>query len=170
MPLTRRAFAGLAAGALVLPLPAGAASPELRLERFFLGRTTGRGRFVSDLAGVDRGFDVVAHGRMDGADLILVEEITYDDGVRDIAAWRFAPSGSGYTGRRTGVETLVPVRVEDGVVRMSYVAEVPGADGAPVRLRFDDVLVQTDASTVVNTADVSLAGVRVGTVEVTFRR
>jgi hypothetical protein len=171
MSLTRRAFAGLAAGALVAPALAHAADPlPLVMEEFFVGRLKGTGRFTSPLFGTDRAFTLDAVGRIEGGDLILVERIVYEDGVRDTAVWRFTPTGSGYAGRRTGVDGVVPVFVRDGAVSMGYVAEVPGTDGNLVRLRFDDVLERTDARTVLNIARVSYLGIPVGTVEVVFTR
>lgn len=172
MSLTRRAFAGLAAGAILVPaLPVRAEETlPLDLFAFFQGETRGEGRFVSGVAGVDRAFTVVARGRLEDGDLILEEDIAYADGVRDRAVWRFVRAGRGFAGRRTGVDGVVPIRVEGGAVRMGYVAAVPGSDGRPVRLRFEDTLVRTGPDTVLNTAEVSFLGFPVGTVEVTFRR
>jgi hypothetical protein len=173
MPITRRTlFAAVAASiATAAPTAAVAAGgPPLDLFDFFTGRSTGEGRFVSDLAGVDRRFTVDARGRIEDGDLILVEHITYEDGVKDTAVWRFTRAGSGYAGRRTGVDTLVPVTVKDGVVSMAYVAAVAGTDGSPVKLRFSDVLELTDERTLLNTAKVTWLGIPVGRVDVTFRK
>lgn len=150
--------------------PAKDGPTSLDLYAFFVGRSHGEGRFVSKLTGSDRHFTVAAHGRIEDGDLVLVEKVVYDDGVKDTAVWRFTRSGMGYTGRRTGVETLVPVKTEGGRVTMSYVASVPGTDGTPVKLRFADVLQLENDGTVLNTAKVSWLGIPVGKVEVRFHR
>jgi hypothetical protein len=170
MSQIRRAVLALAAVAGLAAPAAASERPPLDLFAFFEGRTVGEGRFVSELAGVDRAFTVDARGRVEDGDLILVEHITYADGLKDTAVWRFTRAGTGYAGRRTGVETIVPVRVEDGRVSMAYVAAVPGTDGEPVRLRFADVLELSDPKTLVNTADVTFLGIPVGRVDATFRK
>lgn len=176
MPISRRSF-NLAAllgltGALA-PAGAGAASLHgpLLLEDFFTGRTHGTGAFVSDLFGVERRLEVDTVGRFDGRTLILTEYISYDDGQKETAVWRFDKTGpESYDGQRTGVVGVVPVRVRDGGVEMSYVGTVTGPEGKPQRLRFADRLVQTGPRTVLNTAKVTFVGIPVGRVEITFTR
>lgn len=171
--LTRRAALALLAAGPVLSLPASiaaASSPGLSLEQFFVGKVRGRGLFHSDRLGLTRHLSVIATGQMSGEELILDEHITYDDGVRDRATWRFRPTPFGYTGQRTGVEGPVPVRRKGETLAMSYVATTPGLDGTPVDLRFDDVLVADGPDRVVNTAVVRAAGVAFGRVEIEFIR
>jgi len=168
--LDRRQFTSLALATLVA-VPARAATEPSILEDFFTGRTRGRGRFVSDLLGIVRGINVLTEGRIEGGSLVLVEHVAYDDGMREQAIWRFVRSGEGrWDGRRTGVDGVVPVRTEDGAVRMGYVAAVRTAAGGTRKLRFEDTLRRIDAHTLVNTADVTFAGLLVGKVEITFRR
>ncbi|BBE72095.1 DUF3833 family protein [Oharaeibacter diazotrophicus] len=169
--LDRRQFTTLALATLVAA-PARAATEPLILEDFFTGRTRGRGRFVSDLLGIVRGINVLTEGRFEDGSFVLVEHVAYDDGMHEQAIWRFVRSGEGrWDGRRTGVDGIVPVRTEDGAVRMGYVAEVrSGGAGGGRKLRFEDTLRRIDAHTVVNTADVTFAGLLVGKVEITFRR
>ncbi len=152
-----------------LAAPAHAAT-ALDLPTFFAGRTHGEGTFTSPLFGTNRSIKVETVGRRDGKSFILTEYVTYGDGAKETAVWRFTPAGAGhYDGTRTKVTGVVPIRVgEDGAVRMGYVAEVAGPDGGPVKLRFADTLRQTGPKTVVNTATVSYLGIDVGAVEITF--
>ncbi len=156
----------LAATIALTALPAHA----LDLPTFFAGRTHGEGTFTSPLFGTNRSIKVETVGRQEGRSFILTEYVTYGDGAKETAVWRFTPAGAGrYDGTRTKVTGVVPVRVgEDGAVRMGYVAEVAGPDGGPVKLRFEDTLRQTGPKSVVNTAAVSFLGIDVGTVEITF--
>lgn len=161
----------LAAIALVPVLVAPAqASERLDLPAFFEGRTHGSGKFVSPLFGTERTIAVDTVGKVDGDTLVLTEYVRYGDGQRETAIWRFERAGDGrYDGRRSRVAGVVPVRTgSDGAVRMGYVAEVNGPDGAAMKLRFEDTLRQTDPRTVVNTARVTYAGIEVGSVEITF--
>ncbi|WP_083656799.1 DUF3833 family protein [Mongoliimonas terrestris] len=173
MLIDRRGLCRFVLGAALAPSlvrPAAANDgPPLVLEDFFTGRTRGTGLFVSPIAGVRRPFTVDTVGTFDGRTLILTEYIAYEDGMKETAVWRFDKTGPAkYDGQRSKVAGVVPVRADGGVVRMGYVAEVSGADGKPIKLRFEDTLKLLDARTLLNTADVRFLGLKVGTVEVTF--
>jgi hypothetical protein len=173
MTLNRRAFGALTFGGLgaaFFPAPVSFARVPLQLEKFFIRPTRGVGTFVGTLANLRRDFTVDTVGQFDGRTLVLKEAIVYADGARENAEWRFVRTGSGrYLGRRTGVDGIVPISSADGIITMGYVAEVTGADGKTSRLRFDDILEQLDANTVLNTANVSFLGLSVGRVEITFK-
>jgi hypothetical protein len=145
---------------------AAADQPPLVLEEFFVGETEGRGRFESRLAGVDRPFRVVTHGTWDGRTLTLEESFAFDDGERDRRTWRFTKLGPGrYEGTREDVVGKAAVWQAGPALRLSYVADLGAA-----RLRFRDAIVHAGGDRALNRAVVSLFGVPVGTVEVTFER
>lgn len=162
----------LLAGCATVPaVPPGSEGPPLRLERFFAGRTSGEGRFVSAIAGVDRAFTVTTRGRFDGTTLTLVEDFVFADGERDRKTWRFEKAGEGrWIGRREDVVGTADVRADGDGIRLSYDADVKGKDGGVTRLRFEDVLVPEGPRRVRNLAVVSKFGVPVGRVEVVFER
>jgi hypothetical protein len=71
---------------------AGPAAPDasasrlgapLRLERFFLGASTGSGVFRPTLAGAPRAFTLRFRGSVRGGVLTLDEDIRYADGERE---------------------------------------------------------------------------------------
>lgn len=175
-PIARLAFALTAllvlAGCATVPaVPPGSEGPPLQLERFFAGRTSGEGRFVSGIGGADRAFTVTTRGRFDGKTLTLIEDFVFADGERDRKTWRFEKAGEGrFIGRREDVVGTADVRADGNTIRLSYDADVRGKDGNVTRLRFEDVLVPDGPRRVRNIAVVSKFGVPVGRVEVVFER
>ncbi|MDQ0313872.1 DUF3833 family protein [Amorphus orientalis] len=143
----------------------------LTLESFFVGRTSGEGRFESDIAGVDRSFTIRTRGTWDGRTLTLREDFRFDDGETDRKTWRFTKQADGsYKGTREDVIGVADVWQDGKTVRLSYDAEVVGKNGKRRVLSFEDVLVPQSRDVVVNKAIVSKYGVPVATVDVVFRR
>lgn len=143
----------------------------LVLEDFFRGRTTGTGTFESRIAGVERSFRIDTLGTWDGRTLTLQEDFVYDDGERQRLTWRFTKVAPGrYEGTREDVIGTADVRQDGPVVRLSYEADIAGADGGTTRLRFADVIYLEGPRVARNRAVVSRFGLPVGTVDVTFRR
>jgi hypothetical protein len=177
MMIARRAigaglFALLAtgcAGPPTIPVPPDA--PAFVLERFFLGRTVGKGAFTAPIAGVNRPLTVVTNGRWDGKTLILREDFFFADGERDVKTWRFARLSPGvYEGTREDVIGKADVRQVGNTVQLTYSADVRGKDGSVTRLDFADTIAPIDARSVLNKAVVSKFGVPIGEVVLTFRR
>lgn len=162
---------GLAACARPPAAPVPDELPPLVLEDFFRGTTVGTGSFESRIAGVERGFTVTTRGRWDGRTLTLREDFVFDDGERDTKTWRFTKVGPGrYEGTREDVVGTADVRQDGGAVRLSYVADLAGADGGTTRVRFEDVIVRSGPEAALNRAVVSRFGFPVASVEVVFER
>lgn len=143
----------------------------LTLEEFFVGHTTGEGRFESRIAGVERTFTVKTTGTWDGRTLTLREDFVFSDGERDSKTWRFTRQKDGtYRGTREDVIGVAEIWQDAETVRLSYVARVAGKGGKTRNLSFEDVLVPQSRNVVLNKAVVSKYGVPVGTVEVLFRK
>jgi hypothetical protein len=171
LALALAALLVLAGCATVPPVPAGTEGPPLQLERFFVGRTSGEGRFVSGIGGADRAFTVVTRGRFDGKTLTLREDFVFADGEKDTKTWIFEKTGEGrWIGRREDVVGTADVRPDGNTIRLSYDADVKGKDGTVTRVHFEDVLVAEGPRRVRNIAVVSKFGVPVGRVDVVFNR
>ena len=151
------------------PLDASAA-PVLRLESFFVGRSTATGVFHNAFSGSDRRFSAIFDGRYDGRVLTLAEHISYEDGDRETKTWKLTPTaGGGYTGTREDVVGTAIGTHDGNAVRLSYDANF-GQPGKTTLLHFDDLLTPQPDGSVVNTATVSKFGVNIGDVRIALRR
>jgi hypothetical protein len=141
------------------------------LEEAFRGQAVGVGRFKSRLAGVDRGFVVTTSGRRSGAHFILDQHFRFDNGSLDRRTWRFRRTGPNtYVGTRQDVVGEAQVRVEDDRIRMSYDLITRGKDGGKLKLHFEDTIRRTGRDTITNNGVISTLGMKVGSVDVTFKR
>ena len=163
--------------ALVFPLaalvPAQAADKPLVLEEFFRGTLSAKGSFTSRIDGSKRGLDVVMKGTWDRKTqtLTLVEDFVFSDGEKDRKTWRFKKTGPGtYTGTREDVLGEAKVWQDGNAIRLAYKARQTTKSGSTFDVRFDDVLKQIDAKTVLNTATVHWWFLTVGDVELRIIR
>ena len=163
--------------ALLWPLmglaPASAADRMLVLEEFFRGTLIAKGSFTSRIDGSKRGLDVVMKGSWDRKTqtLTLVEDFVFSDGEKDRKTWRFRKTGPGtYVGTREDVIGEAKVWQDGPVVRLAYKARQKTKGGSTFDVHFDDVLRQTDAKTVINTATVHWWFLTVGDVELTIKK
>lgn len=163
--------------ALVFPLaalvPAQAADKPLVLEEFFRGTLIAKGSFTSRIDGAKRGLDVVMKGTWDRKTqtLTLVEDFVFSDGEKDRKTWRFKKTGPGtYTGTREDVLGEAKVWQDGNDIRLAYKARQTTKSGSTFDVRFDDVLKQIDAKTVLNTATVHWWFLTVGDVELRIVR
>ncbi|WP_156830842.1 DUF3833 family protein [Kaistia granuli] len=141
------------------------------LEEAFRGQATGVGRFKSRIAGVDRGFVVTTKGRRSGEHFILDQVFRFDNGAIDRRTWRFRRTGPDtYVGTRQDVVGEAAVRVEDDRIRMSYDLITRGKDGGKLQLHFEDTIRRTGRDTITNNGVISTLGMKVGSVDVTFKR
>jgi len=151
-----------------LTMPVALQAKPLTLEEFFRGQLVAEGTFRSTIGAPDRKMRVKMRGSWNKATqtLTLVEDFVFDDGEKDRKTWRFTRIGPGeYKGTREDVLGDARVFQDGDAVRLRYKANVRGYDVA-----FDDLLVQENATTVRNTADVRWWFLRVGEVELMIRR
>lgn len=156
-----------AAAKMAAPAPG-----RLVLEEFFRGTLTASGTFFNTRDGSQRGLKVRMKGTWDGRTLTLVEDFVYSDGERDRKTWRFTKVAEGrYVGTREDVLGTADIIQDGDAVRLRYTARVATKGGSSYDIRFDDLLVKTDARTVRNTADLSfLYFIPVGKVDLTIRK
>lgn len=166
MPTPKLAFAFL----FTALFATDAAAADLRLEEFFLGRTTATGSFRA-INGLKRDFEVLLHGRWDGRTLVLREDFRYDDGERDTKTWRFVKTGpNSYSGTREDVLGETLVKVSGNTARFNYRVDLdPGDDRNIVRF-FDKLELSADGRTLLNRANVFKGPLPVARVRVDFRR
>jgi hypothetical protein len=167
------ALAAIAASACATapPLPPEAGSKPFVVERDLAGATIAEGRFKA-INGVDRPFTARLNGAWDGRVLTLVEHFEFADGQRDVKTWRLErlPDGA-YSGVREDVVGVARGWIDGNAFRLEYDVRLPTAEGAQGRkVRFRDVMVNTEDGVVINRATVGYWGLRVGSVDLAIRR
>lgn len=139
------------------------------LEKELVGRGTGEGVFRNTLSGSTRAFKVAFNGVRTKGGLTLAEDIAYADGQKERHVWRFRRTGPGtYEGRRDDVVGVAKGVVSGNTLKLSYDVKL-NTGGSTAQVHFDDTLVLTGPGRVVNKATVSKFGVKVGTVDLSFR-
>jgi hypothetical protein len=156
------------------PMPPREPGPPITLVSAFQGRTTGRGHFRVWVTGDERRFTARLNGRVTGVagarTLTVVEDFVYDDGQKDRLTWVFKETGPGrWTGRREDTVGDAMVIEENGLIRLSYLADFRSPSGVN-RLGFEDILYGRADGTIVNDAVVSRAGIPVAGVRFVIRR
>lgn len=172
-----RLLAILLAPALLLAGCAGVApedyageTPEFRLEEFFDGEVQAWGIFQGRGGEVRRRFTVDIEGRVEGEEVVLDERFTYADGETDRRIWRIRRIDEHrYEGRADDVVGIAVGRRYGNALNWQYTLAVD--TGARTwNLHFDDWMYLSDARTLINTAEVTKFGFRVGEVILFFRR
>ena len=151
-----------------LTMPALVDAKPLKLEEFFRGHLVAEGAFRSTIGAADRQMRVKMRGSWNAATqtLTLVEDFVFSDGEKDRKTWCFTRVGPGeYKGTREDVLGDARVFQDGDAIRLRYKALVRGYE-----VTFDELLVQENATTVRNTADIRWWFLRVGEVDLTIRR
>ncbi len=169
-------------GLATLPLAACASVPRdpaspgapITLVSAFQGRTTGTGHFRVWLTGDERRFTAILSGTVKGREgartLTVVEDFTYDDGQQDRLTWVFREQGPGrWTGQREDTVGEATVVEEDGLIRLSYLADFRSLEGV-TRLGFQDVIYAAPDGRIINDAVISRAGIPVASLRFVIRR
>ncbi|MBI1250672.1 MAG: DUF3833 family protein [Alphaproteobacteria bacterium] len=161
----------LTACATAPPVPREAGVERFVIEEDLLGRTTARGEFRA-INGVRRGFSAELNGSLDGETFTLAERFAYDDGETDQKTWRLTRVGDGeYIGVREDVVGQARGYQDGAAFRLEYDVRLPDENGEPGRkVRFRDVLVETDDGVILNRATVGYWGLRVGSVDLRITR
>lgn len=177
----RRRLLALAASLPVLPAGlAGCASPEvthyaarrpvLDLRRWFDGPVQAHGLFSDRSGEVRRRFTVAMQCRWQGEDGELDEHFVYDDGERQRRVWRLRHEGGGaYTGRADDVVGVARGQTAGNAFRWGYTLRLP-VDGRTWEVDFDDWMFLVDEQVMLNRATMSKFGLRLGEVQLAFRR
>jgi Protein of unknown function (DUF3833) len=152
------------------PVPAAAGQTPFIIEEDLVGPSIARGEFRS-ITGVRRGFTARLNGTWDGRTLTLVEDFEFDDGERDRKTWRLERVAPGrYVGTREDVVGQA-IGFQDGpVFRLEYDLRLPSENGRGRKVRFRDVMAETESGAVLNDATVGWFGLRVGSVSLVIER
>ncbi len=143
---------------------------RLDLERYFVGPLKACGVFQDRFGRLRRQFDVDAWGSWDGKTLTLVEDFVYEDGETERRTWSIDKLEDGvYRGRAEGVIGEAEGRVVDNTFTWSYSFALP-VNGRNWTVKFNDWMFLQNDGVLINRADVSKWGVRIGQVICVFRK
>jgi hypothetical protein len=175
--MKRRFLSGVAAFAAALltacasaPVPAdyAAEKPVLDLASYFNGDLVAHGLFTDRNGKVARRFTVAMKGTWTGDNGVLDEEFTYSDGKKERRVWRLKklPSG-GYTGQADDVVGTALGQVAGNALQWKYTLRLP-VDDKVYEVQFDDWMYLMDERVMLNKAQMSKFGIRLGEVTLSF--
>ena len=160
----------LAGCAGVAPEDYAGTSPELRLEEYFDGEVTAWGMFQSRSGEVKRRFTVDITGTVEGDRITLDERFAYADGETDRRVWEIERIDEHtYQGTAGDVVGVAKGKRYGNAFNWQYTLALEVGDRT-WNVQFDDWMYLHDDNTLVNTAEVTKFGFRVGTVTLFFRR
>lgn len=143
-------------------------TPELRIERYFAGRTHAWGVFEDRFGTLRRSFTVAIDGRWDGRELMLDERFVYADGETDRRVWRIVRTAEGrYEGRADDVIGTAVGMSAGNALNWTYEMALK-VGGDRWRVRFDDWMWLQPGDALINRANVYRWGLWIGTVSLFF--
>ncbi|MCW5654952.1 DUF3833 domain-containing protein [Hydrogenophaga sp.] len=178
MALQRRHILLAAGLAGTAALTAGCASPtvadyagekpELDLRRYFSGTLDAYGVFTDRAGRVARRFTVVMRCQWNGDDGVLDEDFTYSDGSTQKRIWRMKHLGEGrFSGTADDVVGQALGEQRGNAFRWTYTLRLP-VEGTSYDVQFDDWMFLMDDRVMLNRAQMSKFGVRLGEVTLSF--
>lgn len=145
-------------------------TPEFRPQEYFLGHTQAWGIFQTRDGALKRQFSVDIDGRMDGDELVLVEDFVYRDGEVSQRVWRIRQLDEHrYEGRASDVVGVATGVAHGQALNWRYKLNVD-VDGSEWTFDFDDWMFLLEDGVLVNRAEMSKFGVRVGEVTLFFKK
>lgn len=144
--------------------------PKLALEEFFSGHVEAWGLFEDRFGALKRQFFVDIDGQWDGETLTLREDFSYSDGVKETRVWTIKPMGEGrYEGRADDVIGQADGRAEGNALTWSYQFNL-AIGGKKLKVDFRDWFFLQPGGVLVNRAEVTKWGVKLGEANIFFRR
>ncbi|AEY02225.1 hypothetical protein GU3_12350 [Oceanimonas sp. GK1] len=145
-------------------------TPALALDEFFTGELVAFG-MVQDRSGkVLRRFRVDMVANWEGNQGVLEEDFFYDDGEQQRRVWQLEKHADGrYTGTAADVVTPAEGRTEGYALNWRYTLAVP-VDGKVWHIDFNDWMYLLDENRLINRADMTKWGFKVGEVTLWIER
>ncbi len=144
--------------------------PRLLIEEYLAGQTKAWGIFQDRFGKLRRQFEVDINGTWDGETLTLVEDFLYDDGETEQRIWRIQRRGDhSYEGRADGVIGVAAGKAYGNALYWTYDFALKVGDGT-WNVTFDDWLFLQSDGVLINRADVTKFGFKLGEVTLVFRK
>ena len=163
-------FAALLTACASAPVPSdyAAEKPALDLASYFNGDLVAHGLFTDRNGKVARRFTVAMKGTWTGDSGVLDEEFTYSDGKKERRVWRLKKlPGGGYTGQADDVVGTALGQVAGNALQWKYTLRLP-VDDKVYEVQFDDWMYLMDERVMLNKAQMSKFGIRLGEVTLSF--
>jgi len=144
--------------------------PVLDLRSYFNGTLDGYGIFTDRGGKVVRRFTVVIQASWSGDQGVLDEDFIYSDGTKEKRVWRITrlPDGS-YTGTAGDIVGQARGVARGNTLNWSYTMALP-VDGRVIEVQFDDWMYLMDDTVMLNKAEMSKFGIRLGEVTLAFKK
>ena len=149
-----------------------AEQPRLDLRQYFNGTLDAYGLFTDRSGKVVKRFSVVMKCRWEGPPGletgVLDEDFTYADGSRQRRVWTLKRTADGrYTGTADDVLGVAAGEEKGNAFRWGYTLKLP-VDGRVIEVQFDDWMYLMNDKVMLNKAQMSKFGVKLGEVTLSF--
>lgn len=145
-------------------------TPELNLFAYFEGKTYAWGQFQDRSGKVLRRFKVDIDGQVSGNELTLDERFVYDDGEQQQRIWHITQTGEGrYLGEADDVVGQAQGESAGNALNWRYTLDLPYKDSS-IHVQFDDWMFLHTPSVMLNRAEVTKWGFKVGEVTLFFSK
>lgn len=162
-------LAGCAAPLQELSPDLRADQPRLHLNEFFSGQLQATGS-MSDMPGnVVRPFEADMVGQWQANVGIIHQVISFNDGQQTIRCWKLVKDGDRYSGTAQDVVGLAHGKTQGNSLYWRYVVQLP-VEGKMWEITLNDWMYQIDESNLVNNANISKFGMKVGEVSLHITR
>ncbi len=142
--------------------------PVLDLRQYFNGTLDAYGVFTDRSGKVVRRFTVLMRCTWNGDEGVLDEDFVYSDGSTQKRIWRLKYLGDGrYSGTADDVKGEAVGETRGNAFRWNYTLLLP-VEGRVWEVQFDDWMYLMDDRVMLNKAEMSKFGVRLGEVTLTF--
>ncbi len=144
--------------------------PVLDLKTYFNGPLRAHGIFTDRAGKVARRFVVEMTGTWQGNQGTLDERFTYSDGKTERRVWRLTDLGAGrWSGRADDVVGEAVGQAAGNALNWRYTLRLP-VDGTVYEVQFDDWMYLIDEKVMLNRAEMSKFGIRLGEVTLAFTK
>lgn len=148
-------------------------SPEFILEDYFQGDVKAQGIFIDRFGNLKRQFDVDIKGSWDpeAQKLTLVEDFVYNDGATEQRIWHITKKNDhSYIGKAEGVAGEAKGDRYGNTLNWAYDFDLKVGEST-YRVHFDDWMhLQADGKTMINRAEVTKWGFKLGDVILSFEK
>ncbi len=163
------AVLGLSACSTVDPSIYAQEKPKFELQNYFNGKVDAWGVFTDRSGKVVKRFTVVLDCKWTGDTGVLDEDFTYSDGSKQKRVWTLKKQGDKYIGTAADVVGEATGVASGNALLWYYTMALP-VDGTVYNVQFNDWMYLMDDEVMLNKAEMSKFGVKLGEVTLSFRK